>query len=128
MPIERKSDLPGTIQRSSAKAQRTFTKTYNAALDTYDGDESRASRAAYASLKHSFHKVGDRWQAKRRPGPSDPRARSGGPDPSGESAGGVDVEGSTKEELYERARKLDVPGRSRMTKLELGQAIAQRQD
>jgi hypothetical protein len=47
---------------------------------------------------------------------------------SGETAGGVDVKGHTKDELYERAKQLDVAGRSKMTKLELAQAIARTQD
>ena len=41
--------------------------------------------------------------------------------------GGVDVEGSTTEELYERAKELDIDGRSNMTKEELAEAIARRQ-
>jgi hypothetical protein len=43
------------------------------------------------------------------------------------TAGGVDEYGSTKEELYERAKKLDVSGRSSMTKAELARAIARKQ-
>ena len=42
--------------------------------------------------------------------------------------GGVDVHGHTRDELYERAKRLGVEGRSKMTKLELAQAIARRQD
>jgi hypothetical protein len=45
----------------------------------------------------------------------------------GETFGGVEYYGSTKEELYERAKKLDVAGRSRMTKKELARAIARKQ-
>jgi hypothetical protein len=40
----------------------------------------------------------------------------------------VDVEGSSKRELYERAAGLDVQGRSRMSKEELAEAIARKQD
>ena len=121
-----KEDLPGTLQRSPAKAQRTYEKTLDSAHEEYD-DEARAHRTAYAAVKHSFEKVGDHWEPKDEKGPSDPRAR-GGHDTSRPTAGGVDVEGHTKQQLYERARKLDVPGRSSMTKLELAQAIASRQD
>jgi hypothetical protein len=39
----------------------------------------------------------------------------------------VDYEGHTKQELYERARRLGVRGRSRMNKAELARAIARRQ-
>src|SRR5690606_24992851 len=76
---------------------------------------------------HSFEKVGNKWVAKKQKGPSDERAKRG-QRPGGESAGGVDVEGHTKEELYERAKKLGVEGRSKMNKLELAQAIARKQD
>jgi cation transport regulator ChaB len=128
MPIESKSDLPGTIERSPAKAQRTFRKAYNSALETYEGDEERARRTAYSALKHEFEKVGDHWEPKDDSGPSDERAARGAGQPGGETAGGVDVRGHTKEELYERAKELDITGRSKMDKQELAQQIAQQQD
>ncbi len=120
-------DLPSTLQRSGSKAQRTFRKTLLAARESYPGDEARARRTAFAALKHSFEKVGNRWVAKERRGPSDPRATSGGADPDGATAGGVDVVGHRRDELLARARRLGIKGRSRMTKLQLGQAIARRQ-
>ena len=123
---EKNEDLPGTIQRSPAKAQRTFEKTLESAHDQYDSEE-RAHRTAYSALKHSFEKVGDHWEPKDEKGPSDERAKHGR-DGGGESAGGVDVEGHTKDELYERAKDLDISGRSSMSKQELGQAIARKQD
>ena len=123
----RKEDLPGTLKRSPKKAQRTYQKALDSAHETYE-DEERAHRTAYSALKHSFEKVGDHWEPKDEKGPSDERAKSGGPNPSGETAGGVDVEGHTRKELYERAKKLDIPGRSKMSKMELGQAIARKQD
>jgi cation transport regulator ChaB len=128
VPIEEEEDLPGTLQRSPDKAQRTFAKTLDSALDTYDGDEERAHRAAYAAVKHTHEKVGDHWEAKDEPGPSDERAKRGGPGEEGRTAGGVDVEGHTRDELYERAQELDVEGRSSMNKQELGEAIARKQD
>lgn len=123
---EKKEDLPGTIQRSPDKAQRTYEKTLDSAHDQYDSEE-RAHRTAYSALKHSFEKVGDHWEPKDEKGPSDERAKRGR-DGGGESAGGVDVEGHSKDELYERAKELDIGGRSSMSKQELGQAIARKQD
>ena len=126
MPKDTKADLPGTIQRSPKKAQETYRKTLENAHQEY-GSEERAHRTAYASLKHSFEKVGDHWEPKGHKGPSDPRAergRTGG----GQSAGGVDVEGRNKGELMDRAKRLGIRGRSRMTKLELAQAISRKQD
>jgi cation transport regulator ChaB len=124
-----RKDLPDTIRRSPAKAQRTWSKAHDSAVETY-GEGSAAHRAAYAALKHSFEKRGDRWQPKEEKGPSDPRARRGGRaaiEGRGETFGGVDYEGSTRDELYERARKLGVEGRSRMDKKELARAISRRQ-
>ncbi len=126
MPTDKKEDLPGTVQRSPAKARRTFAKTLESAHEQYDSEE-RAHRTAFASLKHSFEKVGDHWEPKNRKGPSDERAKRGGRR-GGQSAGGVDVLGHTKQELYDRAKRLGIPGRSSMSKHELGQAIARKQD
>ncbi len=129
MPVE-KSDLPSTLKKSPPKAQRTFAKTLESAEETYEGDEERAYRTANAALKHTHEKVGDHWEPKAEPGPSDQRAKLGGARArrgEGETAGGVDVEGHTKAELVERAEKLGIDVKSRWTKLEIGQRIAQRQ-
>lgn len=123
----KQSELPATLRRSSAKAQRTFAKAHDSAVEEY-GEGQRAHRVAYAALKHSFEKRGDRWEPKDGRGPSDPRAKNPrAREDRGESYGGVDVEGSTKAELMRRARALDVPGRSSMDKRELAKAIARRQ-
>ena len=108
-------ELPGTLKRSPKKAQDTFAKAHDSALQEY-GDEERANRVAWGAVKHQFEKVGDRWEYKDRKGPSDPRsknprAREG----KGRAFGGVDYEGHTKQELYERAAKLNVQGRSKMS-------------
>jgi cation transport regulator ChaB len=125
-PIE--SELPDTLKRSPAKAQRQFAKTHDAAAEQY-GEGERAHRTAYASLKHNFEKVGDHWEPKDEPGPSDPRSKKTTAQKrrgEGETFGGVDVEGNTKDELYERAKRAGVEGRSRMTKEELARAIARK--
>jgi len=125
-----KRDLPATLQRSPAKAQRTYAETLENAQEQY-GDGERANRTAIASLKHSFEKVGDHWEPKDEKGPSDPRAATGG-NPArrgaGESFGGVDYFGSTVDELRERAKGLGIPGRWRMDKKELARAIDRKQD
>ena len=69
--------LPETLKRSPAKAQRTWLKVHDNAVKEY-GEGARAHRTAFAALKHSFEKVGDRWVPKGRKGPSDPRAKLGG--------------------------------------------------
>ena len=121
-----KEDLPGTIQRSPAKAQRTYAETLDSAHQEY-GSEERAHRTAFASLKHSFEKTGDHWEPKDERGPSDDKA-AGGRDTRAETAGGVDVKGHTRDELYQRAKQLDIGGRSKMSKTELARAIARKQD
>lgn len=118
----KQSELPSTLRRSSAKAQRTFAKAHDRAAEEY-GDGRRAHQTAFAALKHSFEKVGDRWVQKSAKGPSDTQAARGG---AGKrhyrSAGGVDARAS-KSHLYSVARRLRVEGRSRMTKDQLVRAI-----
>jgi cation transport regulator ChaB len=117
----KKSELPSTLKKSPAKAQRTFAKAHDAAVKEY-GEGQRAHRVAYSALKHSFEKVGDHWESKSKRGPSDQRARSGGPNAKGKSAEGVDANAS-KQHLMDVARRLDVSGRSSMSKSELVSAI-----
>lgn len=117
----KKSELPSTLKKSSAKAQRTFTKAHDAAAEEY-GSEQRAHRVAYAAIKHSFEKVGDRWLPKKNKGPSDKRAERGGLNNPIPSAEGVDANAS-KKHLLDVARRLDIRGRSTMDKPELVDAI-----
>jgi hypothetical protein len=120
-----KKEMPSTLRRSPRKAQETWAKTHDAAVKEY-GEGERAHRTAFASLKHSFEKVGDHWEAKAagKKGPSDPQAaKSGGSARrGGKTAGGVDAN-STKQHLMDLAKKLDVRGRSRMTKDQLVDAL-----
>jgi cation transport regulator ChaB len=128
MPAK-KEDLPGTLERSPKKVRDTYEKTLESAHEQY-GSEERAHRTAWSAVKHVAEKRGDHWELKDEPGPSDPQAAKGGRearDRPSRTYGGVDVEGSTKEELYERAKELDIGGRSNMSKEELAEAIAKRQ-
>ena len=83
-----KKELPSTLQRSSAKAQRTWAEAHDSAVETY-GEGQRAHRTAYAALKHSFEKRGDHWEPKdvkglrtRRPGSARPPRARGRPAPT----------------------------------------------
>jgi ferric-dicitrate binding protein FerR (iron transport regulator) len=121
--------LPGTLARSPEKAQETWLKTHDSAVEQY-GEGEQAHRTAFKQLKRSWEKVDDHWERKDEPGPSDPRslhrgraARMG----RGEALGGVDFFGHTRAELYERAKRLGIRGRSSMTKIELARAIAAKQ-
>lgn len=115
----KKSELPSTLQRSDEKAQRTFAKTYDSAAETYD-DEQRAHQVAFSALKHTHEKVGDHWEPKEEYGPSDAQAE-GGWDTNRPTAGGVDANAS-KKHLYELATRLEITGRSKMSKEELVEA------
>ena len=117
----KKSELPSTLKKSPAKAQRTFAKAHDSAAKEY-GEGERAHRVAYSALKHSFEKVGDHWEPKSSKGPSDARARSGGPNAKGKTAEGVDANAS-KKHLLDVAKRLDISGRSTMNKGELVDAI-----
>ena len=119
------SELPDTLRRSPKKAQRTWIKAHDSAVEEY-GEGERAHRVAFSALKHQFEKVGDHWEPKQEKGPSDAQAknpRSGSrPGPDEPTAGGVDAH-ATKGHLYERAKQLDISGRSNMTKDELVTAL-----
>ncbi len=116
-----RKDLPRTVARSSQRAQETFIKAHDSAVETY-GEGERAHRTAFAALKHSFEKAGDHWDPKSRPGASDEQAARGRGQRRGKTAGGVDANAS-KAHLMDIARRLEIRGRSRMTKQELINAI-----
>src|SRR3712207_5181847 len=114
MPLK-KEDLPSTLERSAQKVQDAYMKTLESAEETYDGDEERAHRTAWSAVKQVAEKKGDHWEVKDEPGPSDRGGR-------GETAGGIDAS-KTKAELMEDAREADIPGRSKMDKDELVDAL-----
>jgi hypothetical protein len=125
----RDDEAPSTIRRSDDKALRTWKKAHDSAVETY-GEGERAHRTAFSALKHTHEKVGDHWEPKDEKGPSDSRAEKGAGEArrgEGKTYGGLDVKGHTKKELQERARKLDISGRSRMNKDELAEKIAKKE-
>jgi cation transport regulator ChaB len=115
-----RQELPSTLARSPRKAQETWIKAHDSAVETY-GEGERAHRTAFAALKHSFEKIGDHWEAKDEKGPSDPQAARSTP-AQGDTASGVDTNAG-KEHLYDVAKRLKIDGRSRMTKNQLVDAI-----
>lgn len=96
-------DIPSTLERSPDKVQRTYEKTLDSAHDQYDSEE-RAHRTAWDSVKNVAEKKGDHWEVK-----------GGG--------GGSSGEDQTKDELYEKAKGLEIEGRSSMSKSELEKAV-----
>jgi cation transport regulator ChaB len=125
-----KKDMPSTVERSPKKAQRTWSKAHDSAVDTY-GEGERAHRTAFSALKHGYEKVGDHWEGKdkAKKGPSDKQAKKSTPSSHKGSgaAGGVDANAS-KSHLYDVAKKLDISGRSKMDKSELVEAIQKAND
>ncbi|MFF8266546.1 ChaB family protein [Streptomyces sp. NPDC016562] len=117
-----REELPSTLERSPKDAQNTWIKAHDSAVEQY-GEGERAHRVAFSALKHKYEKVADHWERKEhgRMGPSDARAATHG-DTSAPSGEGVD-ENASKQHLYELARRLDIGGRSRMSRSELVEAI-----
>lgn len=121
-------EMPDTIRRSPKHAQDLWSRVHDSAVEEY-GEGERSHRTAFAALKNEYEKVGDHWEAKEKSGPSDAQAErtagEGGKDK--ETAGGVDANAS-KEHLYDVAKKLDIEGRSTMSKDELVTAIQREND
>jgi cation transport regulator len=71
MPYARNADLPGSIRRVlPTRAQTLYRKAFNGAWEEYElpskrrGGASReetAHRVAWAAVKRSYEKRGDRW-------------------------------------------------------------------
>ncbi|MEV4619070.1 ChaB family protein [Asanoa sp. NPDC049573] len=116
-----REDMPSTLKRSPKKAQDTYAKAHDAAVAEY-GEGERAHRTAFAAVKHSFEKVGDHWEPKRKRGPSDAQAARSNRAQPAETASGVDANAS-KKHLIDVARRLDIAGRTTMSKADLVKAI-----
>ena len=122
-------ELPSTIERSDEHAQAIYSETLESAEETY-GDGERAHRTAWGSVKNVAEKKGDHWELKDEPGPSDERStkpqaakRRG----EGETFGGIDVKGNSRDELLERAKKAGVTGYSHMNKKDLARALSRKE-
>jgi hypothetical protein len=121
---QEKERLPATLKRSPAKAQATYMHTLESAEQVH-GDGEAAHRIAFGSLKHSFEKVGDHWEQKDEPGPSDEQDAKTGVEAltrPAKTAGGVNAR-ATKSHLLDVAKRLDIRGRWAMSKADLVAAI-----
>ena len=124
-------EIPSTILRSDAHAQRLWKKAHDSAVETY-GEGGRAHRVAYAALKHEYEKRGDKWVRKNGKGPSDPQAargpttaRKSTDEPAAPTAGGkvarTESEARTKsaearKEAARSRRRRAMPARKRRAK------------
>ena len=62
MPYTTNADLPDSVRNSLPEgAQTIFRKAFNAAYETYNGDETRAIRVAWAAVKKVYEKKDDEW-------------------------------------------------------------------
>lgn len=88
-------------------------------VEEADAEESEADRVDLLdAIRRSLAK--SKAEARDRSGPSGDGARSPG---NGAAASGAALAKLSKDELYERAKKQDLPGRSAMTKGELIRAL-----
>jgi ChaB len=74
----REDDLPGTVQRSSARVKRAFVSALSAAYAKFDSDE-QAYRFAMRALRQRFTRVGDHWEPMRRSTQHKPKPRHRAP-------------------------------------------------
>jgi cation transport regulator len=60
VPYDSVSDLPEEqVDQYSEHGKSAFLKAFNSALETYDGDESRAFATAHAAAKQADAKIQD---------------------------------------------------------------------
>lgn len=74
MPYDRNADLPKSVRDNLPQhAQTIYRKAFNSAWDQYSDPEERrgsasreetAHRVAWAAVKESYRKEGDRWVKK----------------------------------------------------------------
>ncbi|QTP53976.1 Ku protein [Billgrantia sulfidoxydans] len=89
--------------------------------DTGKGQPDGRGKPAAKRSETKKRPSGQRGAGKRAAGESDGKAAPRGKRRPAELA---ELESLSRDELYERAQQLDVPGRSRMSKAELAKAIA----
>jgi len=61
----KQAELPSTLRRSPAKAQRTFAKAHDAAAEEY-GEGRRAHQTAYGALVDAIKEANRRESGARR--------------------------------------------------------------
>jgi cation transport regulator len=69
MPYEKVKDLPDSVKENLPRhAQEIYQSAYNSAYETYDHDESRAHRVAWAAVKHQYEKDEEtgKWKEKNK--------------------------------------------------------------
>lgn len=68
MPYDHLEDLPESVRDHLPRhAQEIYRAAFNNAWETYDHDEERAHRIAWAAVKHQYEKeeTTGQWHAKK---------------------------------------------------------------
>jgi len=69
MPYRSNTDLPGPVRHVLPEhAQSIYREAFNHAFAAHGGEarqEERSHRIAWAAVKRSYEKVGDRWEERR---------------------------------------------------------------
>jgi anti-anti-sigma factor len=95
--------LPGTLKRSSKRAQETFTRALAGAVQAH-GQGDQALRAAYAEFKQTFEKRGDHWIPKQPRAPGASGHRQLGAQPRHRDRARPDDPRTAQAELADEAR------------------------
>jgi hypothetical protein len=115
-----RKDIPKTLKRSPKKAQDTYAAAHDSAVKEYgEGERATAPRCRPSNTRP--RRSATTGSPKVEKGPSDPKA-AGGHGSKAKTAGGVDANAS-KEHLLSVAKRLDISGRTKMTKSDLVDAI-----
>ena len=67
MPYATSAELPPAVRHLPPHAQAIFRAAFNAAWDSYDGDEETAFRVAWSAVKKRYRKIGDCWVERWAP-------------------------------------------------------------
>jgi cation transport regulator len=60
MPYRRNAELPPPVRKLPAGGQTIYRKTWNSVASD-GGSESKAAKIAWAAVKKSYRKDGERW-------------------------------------------------------------------
>ncbi len=111
-----KLDPKELVEQSAEKLKKLAEKKARAGKAVVELPEEEAEEEQEPSVPDLFALLRKSVSGKTAAG----KAASAG------SGGGGDVTGQSREELYEEAKKLDIPGRSSMSKAQLARAIRRR--
>ena len=129
-----RKDTVSKLERSPKKPKARTSKKRDSAAGEF-GEGKRVLRTAVKAVKHTLEKAVDPGEPKRKKEPGLVKAADGRSRKKSSLAKAVDGRrgkgkttgkaktSASKHDLMDRAKKLDISGRSRMTKTELVDAI-----